>query len=80
MFDIGMAELAVIGVVALLVIGPKELPKLMRTFGKVARKISDMMSDVKHGWDQLSYEAEIAENLEQQEKIKTVQKNVQKED
>ena len=34
MFDIGWTELVVIGVVALLVVGPKELPALLRTIGR----------------------------------------------
>ncbi len=34
MFDIGMTELLVIGVVALIVVGPKDLPQLFRTLGR----------------------------------------------
>ncbi|MEM1305883.1 MAG: Sec-independent protein translocase protein TatB, partial [Pseudomonadota bacterium] len=34
MLDIGWAELLVVGVVALLVVGPKELPGMLRTLGK----------------------------------------------
>lgn len=34
MFDIGMSELLIIGIVALIVIGPKDLPKLFRTLGR----------------------------------------------
>lgn len=38
MFDIGWTELLVIGAVALVAIGPKDLPKVMHALGKVARK------------------------------------------
>ena len=34
MFDIGWGELVVIGVIALIVIGPKELPAVLRTVGR----------------------------------------------
>jgi sec-independent protein translocase protein TatB len=33
MFDIGWSELLVIAVIAIVVVGPKELPKLMRSIG-----------------------------------------------
>jgi sec-independent protein translocase protein TatB len=36
MFDIGFSELMVIGVVALIVIGPERLPKVARTLGPLA--------------------------------------------
>ena len=33
MFDIGWSEILVIAVVAIVVVGPKELPRMLRTFG-----------------------------------------------
>ncbi|WP_071673677.1 Sec-independent protein translocase protein TatB [Nioella nitratireducens] len=39
MFDIGMWELMVVGVVALIVVGPKDLPKMFRTLGQVTGRI-----------------------------------------
>ena len=42
MFDIGFSELMVIGVVALIVVGPKDLPKLFRTLGEVTGKARGM--------------------------------------
>lgn len=50
MFDIGFTELLVIGVVALLVIGPERLPKVARTaghlFGRFQRYVNDVRSDI----------------------------------
>ncbi|MEW5966051.1 MAG: Sec-independent protein translocase protein TatB [Pseudomonadota bacterium] len=50
MFDIGFTELLVIGVVALLVIGPERLPKVARTaghlFGRMQRYVSSVKSDI----------------------------------
>ena len=42
MFDIGWTEFLLIGIVALIVIGPKELPTVMRTLGQWTRKIRSM--------------------------------------
>ncbi len=47
MFDIGFWELVVVGVVALLVIGPKDLPAMMHTVGKWAGKTRHFANAVK---------------------------------
>lgn len=39
MFDIGWSELLVIMVIAVLVIGPKDIPKIMHGFGRIMRRI-----------------------------------------
>lgn len=50
MFDIGFTELLVIGVVALIVIGPERLPKVARTaghlYGRMQRYVSTVKSDI----------------------------------
>ena len=50
MFDIGFSELIVIGIVALIVIGPERLPKVARTIGlllgRAQRYVSDVKSDI----------------------------------
>ncbi|OJW47729.1 MAG: twin arginine-targeting protein translocase TatB [Thiobacillus sp. 65-1059] len=52
MFDIGFTELIVIGVVALIVIGPERLPKVARTaghlYGRMQRYVSSVKSDISH--------------------------------
>jgi len=52
MFDIGFSELLVIGVVALIVIGPERLPKVARTagllYGRMQRYVSSVKSDISH--------------------------------
>lgn len=47
MFDIGFSELFVIGVVALLVLGPERLPKVARTAGHLLGRLQRYVSDVK---------------------------------
>jgi sec-independent protein translocase protein TatB len=50
MFDIGFSELLVIGIVALVVIGPERLPKVARTlgvlFGRLQRYVTQVKSDI----------------------------------
>ena len=50
MFDIGFSEIVVIGVVALVVIGPEKLPRAARTlghlFGRMQRYVNDVKSDI----------------------------------
>jgi sec-independent protein translocase protein TatB len=52
MFDIGFTELLIIGVVALIVIGPERLPKVARTaghlYGRMQRYVSSVKSDISH--------------------------------
>lgn len=47
MFDIGFTELMVIGVVALVVIGPERLPGVARTIGHLAGRLQRYVNDVK---------------------------------
>jgi sec-independent protein translocase protein TatB len=47
MFDIGFSELLVIGVVALVVIGPERLPRVARTMGHLAGRLQRYVTDVK---------------------------------
>src|SRR5436309_14515376 len=47
MFDIGFSELLVIGLVALIVIGPEKLPRVARTLGHLAGRLQRYASDVK---------------------------------
>ena len=50
MFDIGFSEILVIGVVALIVIGPERLPKVARTlghmFGRLQRYVNEVKADI----------------------------------
>jgi sec-independent protein translocase protein TatB len=48
MFDISFWELAVVGVIALLVVGPEKLPVLVRDVSKWARKIRRIVSETRY--------------------------------
>ena len=47
MFDIAFTELMIIGLVALIVIGPEKLPRMARTIGHLAGRLQRYVSDVK---------------------------------
>jgi sec-independent protein translocase protein TatB len=47
MFDIGFSELLVIGLVALIVIGPQKLPRVARTAGHLLGRLQRYVADVK---------------------------------
>ena len=61
MFDISWTEFLLIGVVALIVIGPKELPTVMRTLGQYTRKIRSMAADFQNQFQEAMREAEMAD-------------------
>ncbi|KAF0226951.1 MAG: sec-independent protein translocase protein [Beijerinckiaceae bacterium] len=61
MFDVGWSELVVIGVVALVVIGPKELPGVIRTVGKAVGKLRTMAGEFRGQFDDAMREAELHE-------------------
>ncbi len=65
MFDIAPTELLVCAVVALVVIGPKDLPKAMRVVGQFVAKMRGYASQFRSGMDNMMREAEM-EELEKQ--------------
>jgi sec-independent protein translocase protein TatB len=61
MFDISWSEFLLIGVVALVVIGPKELPGVMRTLGQWTRKVRTMASEFQNQFQEAMREAEMTD-------------------
>jgi sec-independent protein translocase protein TatB len=61
MFDIGWGEFVVIGTVALVVIGPKELPGVLRTVGQTVAKIRRMAGEFQGQFREALREAELEE-------------------
>ena len=59
MFDIGWGELVVIGVIALIVIGPKELPVVLRTVGRYMGKVRRMAGEFQGQFQEALREAEL---------------------
>jgi sec-independent protein translocase protein TatB len=69
MFDISWTEFLLIGVVALIVIGPKELPAVLRTLGQWTRKVRGMAADFQNQFQEAMREAEMADLKKQVDDI-----------
>ena len=59
MLDIGWAEMAIIAVVALIVLGPRELPKVLRTVGQWVGKARALTREFQDSINQIAEEAEL---------------------
>jgi sec-independent protein translocase protein TatB len=71
MFDIGWGELVVIGIVALIAIGPKELPGVLRSIGQWMGKIRRMSAEFQGQFQEAMREAEMADLKKQADDIKS---------
>ena len=67
MLDVAWPELIVIGAVALVAIGPKDLPKVMYTLGRWAGKARSFVNEMRHAVEQVAYEADIADKMKKSE-------------
>jgi sec-independent protein translocase protein TatB len=61
MFDIGWQELLLIAIVALIVIGPKDMPVAMRTVARALSKLRGLSREFQHGVAEMMREAELDE-------------------
>ena len=61
MFDVAPTEFMLVALIALLVIGPKELPRLMRTVGQWVAKARGVARQFRSGFDEMVRESELAE-------------------
>ena len=59
MFDIGWTEMLVVAIVAILFVGPKELPGMLRSFGKSIKKVRALAGDFQQQFDNALKDAEL---------------------
>lgn len=59
MFDIGWPELLVVAIVLIIVVGPKDLPPMLRAFGRTTKKIRAMASEFRGQFDEALREADL---------------------
>lgn len=76
MFDVSWSELLIVGIVALLVVGPKEMPTLLRTVGKYVGLIKRQAAEFRAQFDEAMREAELDQLRKEVESVKTDAENV----
>ncbi|WP_136657168.1 Sec-independent protein translocase protein TatB [Nitratireductor sp. XY-223] len=59
MLDLGWPELLVVALVLIIVVGPKDLPGMLRTFGRTTRKLRSMAGEFRSQFDEALKEAEL---------------------
>jgi sec-independent protein translocase protein TatB len=59
MLDVGWTEMLVIAIVMIVVVGPKDLPKMLRSFGRTTAKMRSMANDFRKQFDEALKEAEL---------------------
>lgn len=59
--SLGFSEILVLGILALVVVGPKDLPLLLRKLGRWTAKLRGMAQEFRSGFDELARQAELDE-------------------
>ncbi|BCG80124.1 Sec-independent protein translocase protein TatB [Mesorhizobium sp. 113-3-3] len=59
MFEVGWTEMLVIAIVMIVVVGPKDLPNMLRTFGRTTAKLRSMAADFQKQFNEALKEAEL---------------------
>ncbi|BCH33085.1 hypothetical protein MesoLjLc_50150 [Mesorhizobium sp. L-8-10] len=72
MFDIGWTEMLVIAVVMIVVVGPKDLPRMLRTFGKTTAKLRTMAGDFQKQFNEALKEAELDDVKKSVDSLRTL--------
>ena len=74
MFDVGFSEMLVIGLVALIVIGPERLPRVARTLGILAGRLQRYVADVKAD---INREVELEELRKMKDSVQQAATNIE---
>lgn len=69
MFDIGWQELFIVAILAIIVVGPRDLPRTMRTIMSYVRKAKGMARDFQDGIDEVAREVELDDIRKEANKI-----------
>ena len=64
MFDLGWAEMLLLGIVVLLVMGPRELPNMLRTLGRLTRRIRVLSQGFRSQIDEIAREVDPRADLQ----------------
>jgi len=75
MFDLGWDEMLVIGVVALVVLGPKELPNALRTVSTLMKNARKLAGEFQSGVNEIIREADLDEARKKLNEVQSLNKN-----
>ncbi|HHI88586.1 MAG TPA: twin-arginine translocase subunit TatB [Hellea balneolensis] len=70
--QLGFSEILVLAILALVVVGPKDLPRLMRSVGQFVRRIKMLGQEFKDAFDQMGAEDELAELRKEIDELKSL--------
>ncbi len=70
--QLGFAEMLIIAVLALVVVGPKDLPKMMRTAGRFMAKVKAMGNEFKDAFNQIGADEELANLRKEIDELKSL--------
>lgn len=70
MFEIGWSELLIVAIVAIIVVGPRELPKMLRAFGNTVGRLRRMAGEFQDQFREAMREAEVEEARREMEKLR----------
>ncbi len=70
--QLGLAEMLIIAVLALVVVGPKDLPKMMRTAGRFMARVKSMGQEFKDAFTQIGEDAELANLRKEIDELKAM--------
>lgn len=68
--SIGLPELLIVAILAIIIVGPKDLPVMMRTLGQWVSKIKAMGQEFKDAFDEMGRDTELAELRKEIEDLK----------
>ena len=72
MFDIGWSELLIIAVIAIIVVGPRDLPRMLRTLGQYTRKMRRMAGEFKSQFNDALEEADLTDIKKDVESLRSI--------
>ncbi len=76
MFSFGWGEIFLVGIIVVVVIGPKDLPKFIKQIGLLAKNIKKVSSDFKSSINELAEETEIKEIADSVKEVKKIKDGI----
>ena len=76
MFSFGWSEIALVVVIVVIVVGPKEIPKLLKQLGNISKSIKKVSREFKKSLNDLAEEGDLKDVKESLTEIKNLKKNL----